>query len=356
MEDTTGSLRLLTDPTAEPQPTVLRCASWSRVQGLDPVGTAGSYRGYLLVDLPLPWPADVADSDELGPTAARLGGAGIRIQAVVPTEERRATLYLSDGDQPAAPGASALMRRRSLPLADGPGALSDTVDRLLDSAGWAQSGSPFSTDGVRDPAPLIGQEAKEVLLCTYGRRDLCCGSRGAALHAQLADVGHGGPGGLLPPTGPLGAGVALRRTSHTGGHRFAPTAIVLPEATAWAYLDVDVLAAIISRRGDFGDVAAHYRGWAGLASPRLQALERAVLMEAGWGLLDRPRWAVQLGSGESGPSACLTVAEPDGALVTWRATVEERRRLARPECGQPPGRSGKVDVELAVGPLERIDG
>ena len=48
-----------------------------------------------------------------------------------------------------------------------------------------------------------------LLVCTHGGRDRCCGSDGTRLFQAL-----------FPPPG-----VRVWRTSHTAGHRFAPTAI-----------------------------------------------------------------------------------------------------------------------------------
>jgi hypothetical protein len=37
-------------------PLIQRCSAFARAEGLDPAGTAGSYRGYVVLDVPLPWP------------------------------------------------------------------------------------------------------------------------------------------------------------------------------------------------------------------------------------------------------------------------------------------------------------
>ena len=115
-------------------------------------------------------------------------------------------------------------------------------------------------DGAAPADPADGA-GRELLICTHGARDRCCGSLGTRLAAAMADrVGRDGT-------------TRERRTSHTGGHRFAPTAILLPEGTGWGYLDKDVLHRIVHRTGAVADVLPHYRGCAGLGSPRIQAVE-----------------------------------------------------------------------------------
>ena len=82
-----------------------------------------------------------------------------------------------------------------------------------------------SLESGRDPG--LGRRAARpaVLVCTNGARDACCAREGrpaaALLQARLA------PGRRrLLARGPVGADVW--EASHLGGHRFAPTAVVLP--------------------------------------------------------------------------------------------------------------------------------
>ena len=295
-----------------------RCATWSRRAGLDPIGTTGSYQGYLLADVALPWPSDLADLDDVRAVQEVLAGAGIRFQATVPVGETWVALYRRP---PAGPSRSPDLVCTET-SGDGPGGLAAAVERLL-----AAPATSLPSDGT----------GREVVVCTHGQRDVCCGARGARLHQEL----------VARPE-PLGASVRLRRTSHTGGHRFAPTAIVLPEATVWAYLDVDLLRAIVTRTGPVTAVLGHYRGWAGLGSPRLQALERSVLAEVGWDLFDRPRWGE-----DQGDISRLHVGG-DGGAASWEATVTAGRRVPRPPCGEPVSAAGKADTELVVDDLRRV--
>ncbi len=303
-----------------------RCATWSRTAGLDPIGTVGSYEGYLLADVALPWPSDLASLEELGAVQAALSGAGIRFQATVPVGERRVVLYRRPPAGPSRPcPAPDLVRTETTvdaPSGDGVEdrhRLAAAVERLM--------AAPVPTDAVGE---------REVAVCTHGRRDVCCGARGSRLHQELVAV-----------PGLLGAAVRIRRTSHTGGHRFAPTAIILPEATGWAYLDVDLLRAVVTRTGPVTAVLGHYRGWAGLGSPRLQALERAVLAEVGWDLFDRPRW------GEEHDGVARLHVDGDSQTI-WEATVTPGRRVPRPECGEAMSAAGKADTELVVNDLRRV--
>jgi hypothetical protein len=143
----------------------------------------------------------------------------------------------------------------------------------------------------------------------------------------------------------------VRRTSHTGGHRFAPTAILLPEGTMWAYLDEDAVSRIVDRTGSVDDVVARYRGWCGLASAGQQALDRILLGERGWGWLDTRRRGHDLGDGRVSVSAVLA----DGTTATWMAEVRRRRAVRLPACGTS-GWTGKIEDELALVDVRRLPG
>ena len=65
----------------------LRCSAVIREAGVDPIGTAGTYRGYLLLEWPLPWPRDLSEIPELSPVLEALAGTGLRLQGLVPSAE-----------------------------------------------------------------------------------------------------------------------------------------------------------------------------------------------------------------------------------------------------------------------------
>ena len=248
--------------TASERPTdLVRCAEWSRRQAIDPIGTAGTYSGYLLVEWPLPWPADLGEVHELAPIVSALKGTGIRLQGLVATRPlgsgRHVILYRRttrpDG------GFDAFERRGAVVPQ---GAIVATAMALIDGA------------ADDEPTGHHVEPVVDLLICGHGRRDRCCGSSGTRLISQIRDAD------------PFDQGpVRLWRTSHTGGHRFAPTMVVLPEGTVWGFADSDMAERLIQRSGMLGDLLHRYRGCSGLGSPPIQALERAVLAELGWPLL-----------------------------------------------------------------------
>jgi hypothetical protein len=190
------------------------------------------------------------------------------------------------------------------------------------------------TAAAADSPSELESPAVEVLVCTHGTRDSCCGRRGAGLAAELAAAG-------------FRAGENLWRTSHMGGHRFAPTFMVLPQGTVWGFADVDLVTRVVDQAGDFADVAAQYRGCPGLDGPQVQALEVEVLRRVGWRLLQTHR----TGSFD-GTTAQLTWRE-DGQTVTWSGQVSRGRTLPAPACMEPVSATGKSETEWVVTAVHR---
>lgn len=186
-------------------------------------------------------------------------------------------------------------------------------------------------------------KVRDLLICSHGRRDRCCGSFGTALVSALTagDRAGGGRAGRA-------AGVRVWRTSHTGGHRFAPTAILLPEGTSWGLLDGEAVGAILERREPAAAWLKHYRGCSGLASPELQLLERAALDEIGWDVLD----AARLGSASPGEDGWtqvrLVCSWPGGRRAEFSAEVGVERLVPIPDCGQPVEQDGKTERQLGL--------
>lgn len=307
------------------QPTGPRCAPWVKEQGVDPVGTAGSYAGYLLVEWPLPWPHDVSEIPELAPIVSALAGTGLRLQALVPSESDATTRRV--------------IRYSPLPGAGFGGY--GRVERLVPIDDVVDVAVALATGAPGEPDHAGAAVTDDVLLCAHGKRDVCCGAFGTALAIELS---VGLPAGSAWSSG----SVRLWRTSHTGGHRFAPTAIVLPQATMWAFMDADALRRIVARAGPLDDLLPRYRGSPGMGSPALQALEREAFGSVGWEWLKWRRAGAQLDDGR----VQITGTSPTGELVRWEATVEVRRQVPVPDCGHPIEMAKKSEPELAVVGLE----
>lgn len=288
----------------------VRCSAFARDAAVDPIGTAGSFVGLLLVEWPLPWPRDVSEIAALAGAAAACAANGWRMQGIVPD---RGDLVLR----------AAAYHRPLGPFRRFVGV--ETTALPAEVAAAAQD----LVDGEGTQAAAVS--GTEVLVCSHGSRDRCCGSMGTALATRWRGADT--------------AGVRMRRTSHLGGHRFAPTALVLPEGTAWAYLDDDVLDDIVAHRLDPAAAARHYRGCVGLDRSEAQVAERAAFVAHGWTWFGAERWAsvTEIAAGRRAVTLGYRLA--DGTEGAYEAEVEIARTLPVPECGSAPDVWRKTEHE-----------
>jgi hypothetical protein len=300
----------------------LRCSAWAQEVDLSPTGTCGSYRGYLLLERPLPWPNDIAEVPALAGLASRLSSLRIRLQALVPTSPAgdpaggRMILHAPSAQA----GGFAGYRRFETTAGD---SLEASLDRLLARA----------EDGESLAAPQT-----DLLVCTHGSRDGCCGSRGTDLSLRVAAV-------------PALRGIRQWRTSHTGGHRFAPTFLLLPQGTSWGFADVHLAQRVVERSVPFAEVAGHYRGCPGLPGPHVQVLEREVLSLVGWELLDECRVGALTGeiTRDGGKMARLQAGSR-----SWEGVVRPSRTIPIPDCRKSAAEAKKTTTEWTVSDVRAV--
>ncbi|MEM9131671.1 MAG: sucrase ferredoxin [Actinomycetota bacterium] len=325
---TTSLDRLLPGPDA-----ALRCADHARGIRIDPGGTAIRADRVICVDTPAPWPKPALAHELLSPLAAVLA------DDPVPTRLLAATgpgfgATASPGD-----GVAVVLYRR---FPDGAGEQRFRVADAEDLAAW---GTALGTvEGADDPSPLAPwaegpatAATPAVLICTQGSHDVCCGSDGVRFAAEAEAA-----------TGDFD----VYRVSHTGGHRFAPTAMTLPDGRMWADLDLDTLRAVAAEAGAVGDVVDRCRGWWGADTGPAQVAERAVLAEVGWEFNHRLRTVTV----ETSPVESPAPDRPEGAVAalvtadddTWRVTVAPGRRVPTIACRQPGGLPVKEAREYDV--------
>jgi hypothetical protein len=232
------------EPAAEPPPSA----------GSAPAAT----RGWLLIEHPGPWPAFGHPRDlprALAQAADGLLAAGVRPQLIRRTDRagRR-----GDGE-----------RAVFLAGGSGPGCWIERVDPgVLTDRHTAGRLRPALFRSRRGPGPGLGRPAGPLLLvCTHGRREVCCARFGRPVAVALA-----------ARFGPL-----VWETTHVGGDRFAANLVLLPEGAYFGRLDpgraVSVAEGALAGRLDL----EAYRGTAGRSAADQSAewhLRRALGEEA----------------------------------------------------------------------------
>jgi hypothetical protein len=287
----------------------LRCSEVARREEYRPAGTAASSPVYLLVELPLPWPADIAEHPLLQSVRQLAGEHGARLQALVPTgddpDSSRVVVYR----RPVGPFQAYARTERQGSLDDLPAMIVAALDEAARSDHEAV-----------DDDPLM-----DVLVCTHGTRDVCCGRNGIGVHRDLLALD-------LP-------GVRVWRTSHTGGHRFAPTAVTFPDGRAWAWVDAPTLVGLVRRTLDPRLAARHDRGCVAFPDPFTQAAEAAVLAVEGWSWLARRRSVEVSGRSANGDDVrwVTVTGDPTADTATGASTSAESAGAGRSAGGSGSG-------------------
>lgn len=293
------------------------CTSAS-VDLAEPVAaTAATARTWLLIEQPGPWGAKALTASRLDARVGReldrlADGTEVRV-ALIRRPGRHADLHRPRLHRVfvahTAPGDSWI---RTAEIAD-PAELT-ALDFTALGAG-AHGGFGDAYDGP----PLA-------LVCTNGKRDRCCAVYGRPLAAELAVSG----------------GSDVWEITHLGGHRFAPTMLVLPYGYTYGRVDAhhakDVLEAArtgrMVRDGCRGRSAWDRPGQAAdLAVRELTGEDRAAALVA------EPTEAVAGGAGWT-----VRVTHQDGRA--WEVAVAQAAsEPPRPEsCGAALGTPARMEV------------
>lgn len=332
----------------------MRCAEHARRIEVDPGGTALRADRIVLVAAPLPWPKPALDHPAVQPVAEALRNTAMptRVLAFVP----------EPGSEAAGDGATLVVYER-----EGASAVERRY-RTDDPAGAAALARALAAgdQGDQGPAHLVAEHRPArpaVLVCTQGSHDVCCGSEGTRLAGELQ--------ALSDATGAAAGGAdhtpQLYRVSHTGGHRFAPTAMTLPDGRMWAGLTVARVESVLTRTGALVELGPTCRGWWGAEGGPAQVAEREVLTARGWSLDDHDR-RVDLAEGPDGSILAIVsvdvpvqAAPPDaagqpaaGETERWEVVLAEGRAVPTIACRQPGGLPAKPAREYDVLSVRRL--
>jgi len=248
-----------------------RCSAAARQLLDQPLGTART-GPHLFVSVPLPWPADITQAR--GFPVGLQAPEGTRVLGYVPeggTPENDGTLTRMIVYGPGTPLARPGFLRREW-VVPGGAAVDVLTSTATEPGGLAEEASASMTAS----AEVVGRPTlRELFVCGHGARDSCCGTAGIPAYRLLREIAQA--------SGRAGREtVVVRRTSHTGGHRFAPTLVDFPSGRYWGWLTEDDLHALVARHPSaLPDMLSRYRGSA-LLPPAAQVLERELFARYGW--------------------------------------------------------------------------
>jgi hypothetical protein len=285
-----------TSPLAPP---LARCADAAQTRGEPIAASAVPYTRYLLVEVPGPWGSTALDERHFDAEVVRV------LARARPDANANVLLIRRPGRQQPGSGGG----RRAWALAD----TAPEAERVL----WGSWDKPGDLLGIDLTAPIPATAAASgpqrlALICTNGKRDLCCALRGRPVAEALAST----------------PGWDAWESTHLGGHRFAATMLLLPTGDMFGWLDERSAVAAVERFGAGQFLLPHYRGRSGQPLPVQAALHAAAVR-----LGDSRRHAFRVAGarravaagpdgGERWEILVGHLAEP-GREVTYRVTVAQ---------------------------------
>jgi hypothetical protein len=304
---------------AGPQLRPESCAAMSAALGEPVAGTAPVAQAWLAVEVPGPWSKKVLQ-DMARPWLVELDqrakASGVSLIAV--RRPGRADPSITPGGHVllacTVPGRTAAAEL-TLP---GPEALAD-----LDLSGLASGVMPLGARAVH---------TNTLLVCTNSKRDVCCAVAGRAL-AETLDRARPG---------------RVWQSSHLGGHRFAPTALVLPSGYAYARVTPETALGLIDADPTAAPDPTGCRGRSAWdRQGQLAEIEARRLLAENGLTFDADEITV-----ETTAPDVRTVVTTSGLRVPVRIGESEAQPARSISCGADPV-TPPVLSALAVGPISQ---
>ena len=239
-------------------------------------GTASTVRSWLLLEDPGPWGRDALRDARLPEFVGLELQRRCRAAAVRPLLIRRASTNASAA---ASSSASSSGSSSGSSSASSSGGLACFAIRSGPEPPWIERTRLARVADILDlDLPALGRGVRPgfepvdgplFLVCTHGRRDVCCAERGRPLAGSLA--------GALPD--------ATWESSHVGGDRFAGNLVAFPHGLYLGRVRPDEAAQVARAYGDGRISLPHLRGRSCYPMP-VQAAEHALRTREGFDRVD----------------------------------------------------------------------
>ncbi|KQT97869.1 sucrase ferredoxin [Sanguibacter sp. Leaf3] len=230
---------------ASRRPPRVGCARISRDLDEPMAGAAGRSDAWVLVEHPGPWPSEAPQGILPGAVLAHLEQPGVRVVLIRRPRSRTVTrpVCFVASTHPDSPW----VRRFEI----------ETYDDLL---------TVDVATAVAGDRPAAGEphDLPLVLVCTHGRRDVCCAELGRPLLPGMAARDD----------------VDVWECTHVGGDRFAANVVLLPHGLHYSRLVDQSAAEVLDAYVDGRVVSEHLRGRSAFSQPA-QVAEHAVRRRTG---------------------------------------------------------------------------
>jgi hypothetical protein len=285
------------------------CSVVSKATREEPAGCGTPFVGYLGIEVAPPWKHDITESSRfpegLRKAVERAQDAGVigKFTTLFPDPVYSREGYVRALYLHKPPGPFVAYEKREYAVPEGE--IVPLVEALAEGLDGLSCFQRYEEDTSR---------VRDILVCTHGSHDACCGKFGYPVYATLRYGYAAASEGQL----------RVWRTSHIGGHRFAPTLIDFPEGRYWGHLEPEAIEKLVLRKGPVSGLRQFYRGWAGLSGKFEQIAEREIFAREGWG------WTRYLKSGktlkadqnEDRAEVRIEYATSGGNAGAYEATVE----------------------------------
>lgn len=279
------------------------CAEASRQAAEDIIGSGTPYATYVLVECPTPWAFAAFDSPAVPQNLQAL------VQQVEQAKLSVRFLLIASQRRKLTPQTKLLIYQQEHQSFMGGYTRSEwdvgNIEQVAGIVGGYLAGE--RTGNVNQSCDL-----QDILICTHGIHDQCCAKYGLPFYRQaiaaISDLNLNS--------------VRVWKASHFGGHRFAPTAIALPDGRYYGVLNDAALRTILTHSGDIQTLRTVYRGWGILPTP-LQVLERELMLQYGWNWFDYRINYTILNQSENQDWIQVEFAfeQPDGTVYTYQAEL-----------------------------------
>lgn len=304
-------MTLTADPAEQreqTEPAGLRCAPAYLASGLPIIGTAPSQMtGWILLEHPGPWPKKGLPHDIDPAIHTWLDARPERVQLIHRVERRseRTTrrVYVSAGFD-----VLAMIELPSL----------DDLGRHLDTIDAAQAATAAGVPTIPDGFETVLTAAYPLLVCTQGRRDICCAQWGRPAAVALVET--------------FGSD-RVWETNHLGGHRFAANLVVPPAAFYHGQIEPDLIVELVHELLAGRLPLSTLRGRAGLASAA-QAAEYFIRRDLG---LTGHGDIAEVDTAGVGTASDAAGGATAAGVTSWQVRLAD-------------GRAVLVDVTAGVGP------
>jgi hypothetical protein len=384
-------------PLVELAITSERCSPFRQSFLADPIGSAGAYDAFLCIEVPLPWERDISLHDTFFSLSEH--GAAASLQTAEHRSNRKPFASLTGPDgrrwRPQGLVADSAGSAGAIPESASSGTASPNALRVLafekrpipsdpsitgpaPQVFQVETAAPFDRrEWLIDPAQvvslaralvnadepaiaafaqyqvMVAADVIDLLICTHGKRDVCCGQAGMALYSTISSL-----------LGEAPSPVRVWRASHTGGHRFAPTALTFPDGYAWAYLDEITTAQILNRSArpvvdtppELTTVGEHCRGVSSLSAGPAQVADRAALLHAGWAWAETSRTVEVVAFDRHSLATTLVVTgtPADGPALSLRVEVQVERHIPQITCGVIDSCEYQVEAVWKVASVKQV--